>query len=202
LITFDVFPIFVVGKKWQQACSLRLKREAKMNPSFLLGTELLTIGQKTLAKAHRRFLSCERCDAQATTPFELILEDVVGPTENYVEYLMSEPGSCPKCHEAVFESTLIRPDEEFARNQCTDKVYAPSLENTTFVFVVEGTLKAAQSYILGCEQCTPDAEISLDYILDQLTGCDPTSTEYILCRPTSCPQCFGQVTEKTLVIAP
>ena len=47
---------------------------------------------------------------------------------------------------------------------------------------------------------TPDAEITLDYILDEITGCDPQFTEYILSRPANCPACFHEVTEKTLVI--
>jgi hypothetical protein len=171
-----------------------------VNPTFLLGSEILAVGQKTLAKAHRRFVSCERCDLEATTPFEMILEDVIGQRERVAEYLMSEPATCPKCREAVFEMTLIRPDAEFERTQCPDKTFVPALEETNFVFIDDTVLANAQSHIVGCEQCCEDAEISLDYILDELTGCEPTETEYILCRPTTCPRCYSVVTEKSLII--
>jgi hypothetical protein len=43
------------------------------------------------------------------------------------------------------------------------------------------------------------AEIPFDYILDELTGSDPTVTDYILEAPAKCPNCGRQIREKTLV---
>jgi hypothetical protein len=171
-----------------------------MKLGYLHGVELLTIGQKTLLKAHRRFVGCEQCDVQASTPFELILEDVVGITENYIEYLLPEPAKCPNCNNPVFETTLVHPDAEFEETQNVEKFYVPNLEDTNFVFIEEAVLTKAKHGIEGCEYCCPDAEITFDYILDEVTGCDPQYTEYILSHPTSCPACFHEVTEKTLVI--
>jgi len=34
--------------------------------------------------------------------------------------------------------------------------------------------------IAGCEACSEDAEIPFDNILDRLTGCDPSVTDYVL----------------------
>jgi len=171
-----------------------------MKLSDLHGVELLTIGQKTLLKAHRRFLGCEQCDSLASTPFDMILEDVVGLTENHIEYLLPEAAKCPNCKNPVFEDTLVHPDAAFEETLNFEKFYVPNLEETNFVFVDDNVLTQAKRNIEGCENCCPDAEITLDYILDEITGCDPQYTEYILSRPTTCPVCFHEVTEKTLVI--
>jgi hypothetical protein len=171
-----------------------------MKPSYILGVELLAIGQKTLLKANRRFLACQHCDTEASTPFEWILQEVLDQSENHVEYLLSEPAKCPKCASPVYESTLVQPDAAFERNQNEPKIYLPPLESTNFVFIDEATLHRAQSQLAGCEHCCEEAEISLDYILDDVTGCDPQITEYLLCHSTTCPECFSEVTEKTLVI--
>src|SRR5262249_14514895 len=171
-----------------------------MKLGYLHGVELLTIGEKTLKKAHRRFLGCQQCDAQASTPFDLILEDVVGLTDNYMEYLMPEAAKCPNCNNPVFETTLVRPDAAFEETLNVEKFYVPNLEETNFAFVDDAVLTQAKQKIEGCEHCCPDAEITLDYILDEITGCNPQYTEYILSRPTNCPSCLHEVTEKTLVI--
>src|SRR5262245_14184338 len=171
-----------------------------MKLGYLHGVELLTIGTETLLKAHRRFFGCEQCDAQASTPFELILEDVVGLPENHIEYLLPEAAKCPNCDNPVFEATLVHPDAEFEEAQNVEKFYEPNFEETNLVFIDEAVLTQAKRNIEGCEHCCPDAEITLDYILDDITGCDPQLTEYILSHPTNCPVCFHEVTEKTLVI--
>jgi hypothetical protein len=38
-----------------------------------------------------------------------------------------------------------------------------------------------------------------DWVLDQVTGSDPTVTDYVLAESGTCPRCRGPVTEKTLV---
>ena len=63
----------------------------------------------------------------------------------------------------------------------------------------EAFVREAEASISGCAQCSHGAELTFDYILDEVTNCDPTLTEYVICRPAKCPRCHGDVTEKTLV---
>ncbi len=69
----------------------------------------------------------------------------------------------------------------------------------TILALSRATLLRAQSQILGCEACSPDAEIPFDWILDDVTGRDGSEVDYVLSEPGKCPKCFGEVTEKTLV---
>ena len=71
----------------------------------------------------------------------------------------------------------------------------------TVVLVGSETLRQAVRLIASCEFCSPDvAGLSFDYILDRITGNDPTVTDYLLeeCG-ARCPQCSRGLTEKTLV---
>jgi hypothetical protein len=43
--------------------------------------------------------------------------------------------------------------------------------------------------IAGCEACSDDAEIPFDNILDRVTGCDPSVTDYLLEVPARCLRC-------------
>jgi DNA-binding NarL/FixJ family response regulator len=72
-------------------------------------------------------------------------------------------------------------------------------EDQNLVLIDEETLRKAERMILSCEGCNPDAQISFDEILDQLTGSDPSVTDYILKQPGNCPKCDAAITEKTLV---
>jgi len=68
------------------------------------------------------------------------------------------------------------------------------------IFLVDGpVLSEGLSWVSGCEHCSEYALIRFDYILDALTGADPT-TEYIMCRPPRCPRCRLRITEKTRVV--
>ena len=67
------------------------------------------------------------------------------------------------------------------------------------VLIDAATLQKAQRLIIGCEACLEDAEDIFESILDQVTGCDPTVTDYVLEEPARCLQCGAKVTEKTLV---
>ena len=40
--------------------------------------------------------------------------------------------------------------------------------------------------VSGYESCKEDAEIQFDNILDRLTGCDPSMTDYVLEVPARC----------------
>jgi len=79
--------------------------------------------------------------------------------------------------------------------------YAPQLELSHIVLVDECTVAKTEALISGCERCNEAAEISFDYLLDAVSGCDPSNTEYLMCRPARCPSCHGAVCEKTLIIA-
>jgi len=74
----------------------------------------------------------------------------------------------------------------------------PTPEKQNVVLVDAATLHQAQRLIAGCEACSADAEIPFDNILDQLTGSDPSVTDYILEVPATCLQCGAAITEKTL----
>ena len=72
-------------------------------------------------------------------------------------------------------------------------------EEINIVLIDEKLVMEAEQWILGCEHCADNAGIALDYILDAVTGCDPDLTEYIMCRPASCPFCSSEIHEKTQV---
>jgi hypothetical protein len=80
------------------------------------------------------------------------------------------------------------------------KEYRPPLETTDIYFVNDEVLEAAESLIAACERCAPYADLSFDYIIDELTGCDPTRTEYLLPRVAACRHCGNAISEKTLVV--
>jgi hypothetical protein len=74
-----------------------------------------------------------------------------------------------------------------------------SIEETNIVLIDESSLHEALQWVSGCRTCCEYAPISFDYILDAMTGGDPHLTEYVLCRPATCPHCAGIITEKTPV---
>ena len=76
---------------------------------------------------------------------------------------------------------------------------ATSIEDIQIVLVDGPMLFEALQWISGCECCSDHALIRFDYILDAVTGADPTATEYIMCRPTLCPRCAAHITEKTQI---
>ena len=74
-----------------------------------------------------------------------------------------------------------------------------ALEHFDIVLIGESRLREAQHWVSGCECCSEEAAIVFDYLLDGITGCNPTKTQYLLCRPAKCPQCSGEIRENTLV---
>ena len=77
---------------------------------------------------------------------------------------------------------------------------APLLE-TDVVLVDEAILGQAEKWISACEQCSNIAELSFEELLDAITGCDPVTTDYLMCRTARCPSCNREVTEKSLIIS-
>ena len=75
---------------------------------------------------------------------------------------------------------------------------SPTIE---IVVVDEDVLLEAQALVAGCEHCNlmrPD--LTFDYLLDAITGRDPTITEYLMSKMVHCPRCKGEITEKTRII--
>jgi uncharacterized protein with PIN domain len=78
--------------------------------------------------------------------------------------------------------------------------FHPSPDEQDIVLVPKPVLKQAQSLIAFCEHCNSEvSEFTFEMILDHVTRCDPTRTEYILEVPARCPNCRREVFEKTLV---
>jgi hypothetical protein len=75
----------------------------------------------------------------------------------------------------------------------------PHLEDVDIVLIDESAIQQAEDLISACQTCSPEAELTLDYLLDSLTGRNPAVTEYLLRRPARCPRCRAEVTEKTPV---
>ena len=63
------------------------------------------------------------------------------------------------------------------------------------------TIRRAQEAISSCEACNKLAELPFDWILDEITGRDGSTTDYFLTEPARCPRCGSTVMEKTLVEA-
>jgi hypothetical protein len=78
--------------------------------------------------------------------------------------------------------------------------FDPTSEQQNVTLIETLTLREAERLIESCEACNPEtAQIPFDYILDRVTGSDPSVTDYILEEPAKCPNCRREVLEKTLV---
>ncbi|HZI50196.1 MAG TPA: hypothetical protein VFE29_00105 [Terriglobia bacterium] len=75
------------------------------------------------------------------------------------------------------------------------------LELQNVILVGGPTLQKAVTFIKGCEFCSPQtARLSLDDVLDRVTGNSRSVTEYLLVECTArCPRCQRQICETTLV---
>jgi hypothetical protein len=80
--------------------------------------------------------------------------------------------------------------------------FNPRPEERNVVLVPTATLRKAEWFIQSCEHCNSEgAGLQFDHILDQLTGSDPTVTDYLLEIPAMCPNCYRSIFENTLVEA-
>ena len=78
--------------------------------------------------------------------------------------------------------------------------FDPTPEQQVVALVESATLRKAERLIESCEHCNEeDAQIPFDNILDRVTGSDPSVTDYILESPAKCPNCRGEILEKTLI---
>jgi len=81
----------------------------------------------------------------------------------------------------------------------TRDFFDPTPEQQNVVLIDAATLQKAQPIIASCKVCSEEAELPFDYILDRLTGSDPSVTDYVLEVAARCLQCGAEITEKTLV---
>jgi hypothetical protein len=78
--------------------------------------------------------------------------------------------------------------------------FDPVPDQVRVIVVGAATLRQAEALIVGSESCKPDeAEIPFDWIIDRVTGSDPSVTDYILEMTAKCPRCIRRITEKSLV---
>jgi hypothetical protein len=177
--------------------ALRMKHKTAVH-----GLELVALGETSLRRALMHVVACESCSATVSRSFGSVLSEVLGPTNSVTEYILCAPVRCPNCSESIIEGTLVRCDvDQDEVVAITDRDFEPTLEATEVILIDEPVLREAQGFVAGCGHCIPSAEMTFDYILDEVTGCDPTSTEYVLCHPAKCPRCAQEITEKTLVVA-
>jgi hypothetical protein len=157
-----------------------------------------TVGEKSIQKEPARVVACQSCSSTVSRTFGSILISIFGAAGQAKADLRSTSVKCSNCGQPIDKNTMVRCEGDV---EAALKEYVPCWEETKLVLVDETKLMQAQSAITGCGQCVPEPEMTFDYILDAVTGCDPTITEYMLCHPAICPRCKGEVTEKTLVIA-
>jgi hypothetical protein len=80
----------------------------------------------------------------------------------------------------------------------TRDFFDPTPGQKNVVLIDAETRRQAERLIESCEGCNPGgAEIPFDNILDRVTGSDPSVTDYILEHPAKCPNCKGDILEKT-----
>src|SRR5436190_11701229 len=171
-----------------------------MDQNFLLrGAEVLVVGRHSVQNALRRISSCELCNPFASTLFKSVLDEVLDRTSGATNYFIDEYATCPSCTRPIVQSTFVvcAATSDFDTQETE---FNPPLEETNVVLVDERQLQEAQACIIACESCSEGAEISFDYLLDAVSGCDPSTTEYLMSHPVQCPRCFRKVTEKTLVV--
>ena len=73
-------------------------------------------------------------------------------------------------------------------------------EQQNVVRINTATLRKAEKLIESCEHCNSEGPgIPFDNILDRVTDSDPSVTDYILETPAKCPNCRGEILEKTVV---
>lgn len=169
--------------------------------SAAVATEWVAVGPESLMKAQTRVEACQFCSPSVSRPFSSVVVEVLGAANPVCQYLLSAPAECPSCAQPLVEDTLVRCEGERQSNASTlADVYVPCLEESNVMLVNESLLEEAQAFISGCEQCAENVGVPFDYILDAVTESDPTITDYVMCRPAQCPQCSGEIAEKTLVV--
>lgn len=170
----------------------------KQQHFLLQGVELMAVGEATLLAARAQITGCAACSESASSSLERLLQDMSGSLTT--DFFLSGPIHCPRCSSPVFERTLIDWNGNSSESDDDCKYFDSCDENQDVVFIDQPMLMEAQSFIGACEHCSDVAELPFDQLLDSLTGCDPSTTEYIICHAAKCKACDHDVTEKTLVL--
>jgi|SRR5215472_7287534 len=87
-----------------------------------------------------------------------------------------------------------------AARHASEASFDTTTDSLDIVLIGDNVLEDAQQWVTGCENCAKDTSITFDYVLDAVTGCTPTTTQYVMSRPAKCPICSATITEKTLVL--
>ena len=75
----------------------------------------------------------------------------------------------------------------------------PRLKLTELVLVDSDTVVCAAREVIGCQGCSPDANVPFEWLLDLMTGHDPLSADYLMETPAICSYCGRKIGEKTLI---
>jgi hypothetical protein len=168
--------------------------------SATAGVQLVALGEESILKAQSRVVACQECSASVSRPFGSVLVEILGALSPQSEYVVCAPAFCPNCDQPIVESTLVRCEGEIGEATAAPMPdLTPCSDDVNVVLINEQLLCEVQTFISGCERCSATAQMTLDYILDAVTGHDPSVTEYVMCRPATCSRCKREVTEKTLV---
>jgi hypothetical protein len=81
----------------------------------------------------------------------------------------------------------------------TRDFFDPESERHKVVLVDAASIDEARHLIIGCEVCSENAQMPFEMVLDYVTGCDPSVTDYILEVPVRCVTCGAKIDGKTLV---
>jgi hypothetical protein len=68
-----------------------------------------------------------------------------------------------------------------------------------FITVSAGTLAEVRNAIQACETCSGNARVSVEHLLDRLTGRFNLEREYVLTEDLSCPSCLSPIENGTLI---
>jgi len=68
----------------------------------------ITVDKGTIRRAERLIESCEHCNpTDAETPFDHVLDRVIGCDPSVTDYILEEPAKCPWCGQQILEKTLV-----------------------------------------------------------------------------------------------
>jgi len=188
---------------WLLSCfEVTTRRYPTMDPNRFLDllpkVEVIATSNDSLFMAQKLVVGCEECDPEPNRPFSAVLDQVTHRQDSITDYIICEPAKCGRCGAPIIETTLVAVTP--SDSDAPEILYFDfPIEETNVVLVHEDLLAEAEQWIASCEHCDEHCEHSFDQIIDVLTECDPTNTDYLMCREATCPRCHSAVTEKTLV---
>jgi hypothetical protein len=103
------------------------------------------------------------------------LKLLCGPADYTAPLRATKPTSELVEQQLVYESSA-----RLKRRRIRRDLFDRSPDQQNVVLIDGATIQKAQRMIGGGEACSEDAEIPFDNILDRLTGCNPSVTDYFL----------------------